>query len=508
MSRFDAIVIGAGINGLAAATVLARRGKSVCILEQSDRIGGMATLRAGDAPELASLLYNLSPVALKDMGLDAKAIGTGPEVPTIALDPGGDHVVVRRGRATTLSGDAHPDAQVFRSLHDRLVRYGELLRRLAEAPPPVDGAPLLSVSGLRQALRLARLGLGVRRLGKPEMRRFLQVLLSNAYDLILDELPEGPLAGLMAADAVRGAAMGPRSPGTVFGLIYRLGHSGRVTLPEGGMSSVMDDLSRAAQSAGCTLRTGAAVTRICLENDAVTGVETSTGETLEARTVLSSLGPKGLTDLAGIGSFDIEAARRVRSLRTRGTVARVAFRLKDDAVPNLPGELMPARIVLAPSADYVERAFTPSKYGEMSDDPVIEAVPVKGADGATWLAANVQYAPTDLSGGWTEKARARLVDRALTALAAPLPDLPAAVTGTQVMTPDQIEAATGATGGHWHHADMALDQLFTLRPGNRMARYAMGPRGLFLCGAAAHPGGDVMGLAGRNAALAVLEGLA
>lgn len=507
MNRFDAIVIGAGINGLAAATVLARRGQSVCILEQAAHVGGMAALRQADGPALAHLLYNLSPAVLAEMGLSSEALGAGPPLATVSLDTGGRHVVVRGERATTLDGAPHPEAAAWARMWRQLTTYGALLRQLAEAPPPAGGGSLLSRAGLAQMRRALRFGLGVRRLGKPEMRRFLQVLLSNAYDFILDDMPDGPLAGLMAADAVRGMAAGPRSPGTVLSLIYRMGHGGDMMAPEGGVGAVMTRLAEAAQRAGCALHTGTGVTRVLLEDDAVTGVETATGAVFHAPVVLGSVGPQELCRLTGVAAFDIEAARRIRVLRARGTVAKVDMLLDTDRIPGLPDDLARGRVVLARSAHDVEAAFTPAKYGALSEAPVIEAVPVTTQDGRTWLSANVQYAPSDLAGGWTEAARQTLADRTLDALGAALPDLPGRVERMQTVTPDQVAAATGAAGGHWHHAELAMDQLFTLRPGNGMGRHAMGPRGLYLCGAAAHPGGDVMGLAGRNAALVALEAM-
>ena len=135
------------------------------------------------------------------------------------------------------------------------------------------------------------------------------------------------------------------------------------------------------------------------------------------------------------------------------------------------------------------------------DAPVIEAIQTD----ANSLSLIVQYAPVDLEGGWSETAKTTLLERTLSALAPHMPGLAASITASEVITPDQIERETGAPGGHWHHAEMALDQILTLRPANLVGRYAFGPKGLFLCGAGTHPGGDVMGLSGRNAARTALE---
>ena len=499
----DAVVIGGGINGLVAATVLARKGRKVCLVEQSGTLGGMAA--GGDSGlRMAHLLWNLSPLVRLEVGMDAhKWPFALTKVPTVALDPEGRHVIVRGNKAQFADGSAHPQAEAYQALIQQLVGYGDLLRRLAEAPPPgIEGA-WTSPATLKELWRLGLFGLSLKRMEKPQMRRFLQVLLSNAYDLILDDLKDGPLAGLMAADAVRGAAAGPRSPGTVFSLMYRLGHGEEICLPEGGMTAVIDGFAEAARKAGVEIRLDTGVARVVLEGDAVAGVETSAGEVIAACHVLSSTGALRTARMAGVEAFDIEATRRMRNVRAKGTAAKINITLKEPLrVTGVPADASPARYVLAPSAAYVERAFNPSKYKAMSEAPVLEVL----QSDATSLSIIMQYAPVDLEGGWTQTARDRLLGVTTAALEAYMPGLSDGIATSEVITPDQIEAETGAPGGHWHHAEMALDQILTLRPTNGMGRYGMGPKGLYLCGAGTHPGGDIMGLAGRNAAQAVLEG--
>ncbi len=505
MTTYDAIIVGGGINGLVAGATLARKGQSVCILEQRDDLGGMATLARDDGPALAHLLYNLSPLALHDIGLDPSTLSfTTAPLPTVALCRARNHVVLRGRSATLPNGKPHPDADAAHTLLGRLLDYGDLLRYLAEASPPGGMAGIKSKS-MRQLLRLGKVGWRAKGMGKAGIRKFLQVLLSNAYDLILDELPDGPLAGLLAADAIRGTASGPRSPGTVFNLIYRMGHGGDVYAPMGTMCAVIDRIAQAARNAGCHIETGKSVSRIVLEGDSVVGVELSDGSELIASMALVNAGPQVALSLTGPAHFDIETTRRIKNIRTRGTAAKVNLKLdKPLSIPGLSDDLAQARLVFAPTADYVERAFNPAKYGEMSQAPVIEAVQTT-VNGTHWLSTIVQYAPSDLKGGWTDAARARLQQITLDTLSQVMPRLSENIKDVQIITPDQIEAATGAPDGHWHHAEMSIDQLLTLRPAAGLARYQMGPKGLFICGASSHPGGDVMGLAGRNAARAVLE---
>ena len=508
---FDVIVIGAGHNGLAAAAALAAKGKSVCVLEKSARPGGMATGGIGSdpaAPGLAHLLYNASPRELRRLGFDGTA-GLR-RIDTVSLDPQGAHVVIGAQGVALTDGTAHPQSDAFLTLRARLVRFAGLLVPLAEAPPPGFEAGLTSLSGLRELSRLAGLGLGLKRLGKAEMREFLRILLSNVYDLLLDDLDDGPLAGAMAADAVRGAYAGPRSPGTVFSLMYRLGQGGTVAVPVGGMAAVAEAYAAKARAAGAEIVTGAEVARLRLAEDRITGVELADGRVFGARAVLSSAGPLQTMRMAGAEHFDIEALRRARKLRCKGTVAKMNLRLK--RMPEFAG-LSPRqtgqRLLIAPSVTYVERAFNPAKYGDLPTAPCIEMVMpglTEAADSDTplYLSAIVGHVPQEPAGGWTEAARSALTDTVIATIARYAPGLADLVQGMELFTPTDIEALTGAPGGHWHHGEMGLDQILSLRPTAGLSRYRLGPRGLYLCGASAHPGGDITGAPGRNSAAQLL----
>ncbi len=303
---FDAIVIGAGHNGLVAAGELARAGKRVCVVERADVPGGMArNVTSGDgvtAPQIAHLLYNLAPDISRTLGVETRSL------PTIGLSPDGRHVLLQAGDLRFADGEAHPEAAVFAVLHDRLTRFAALLGQLSDAPPPKLMEGLAgALSGLRDIGGLAKLGLNLKRMGKAEMREFLRILLSNSYDVLLDELNDGPVAGVLAADAVRGAWSGPRSPGSVFSLIYRLGQGGDVRLPMGGMGAVMAALEKSASRSGAALRYGSGVASVDIEGDRVTGVTLEDGSKVRGRAVLSSLGAAQTMLLAGPSHYDIES---------------------------------------------------------------------------------------------------------------------------------------------------------------------------------------------------------
>jgi len=317
---------------------------------------------------------------------------------------------------------------------------------------------------------------------------------------------------MLAADAVRGNYAGPRSPGTVFSLMYRLGNSGQVHQPKGGMGAVSEAFLSSARKAGCDIRTGMGVAEITVSEDRTTGVRLEDGSVILADFVLSSAGPKQTMGMAGVEHFDVEAARRIRNIRCKGTVAKLNLVLK--SAPEFPGlsiKQQAARLVVAPSVTYVERAFNPVKYDELPTAPTIEFVlptlidPDLWPDGEHVLSAVVQYVPHTPKGGWTQKARQTLTDTILRTLETYMPGLGGLIKQSQLLTPSDIEAQTGAPGGHWHHAEMGIDQILTVRPVNGLAHYQFAVSGLYLCGASAHPGGDVTGAPGRNAALQLLK---
>jgi phytoene dehydrogenase-like protein len=495
-SARTAVVIGAGVNGLTAAAALARKGVAVTVLERAAVPGGMAA-GAGGPAELAQFVRGPHGAVAAELGLSRDELRLGPALPTLALDPEGRHVLIAADGLRFADGGAHPDAAAFAALAGRLDRFARVLAPFLVTSPPRLGG-WASRAGVAQLSRLGRLGLDMRRLGKPDMREFLRVALSNAADMLADALPDGPAAGALALDAVLGARMGPRSPGTVVTLLYRL-MQGPVHRPEGGMAGLARHMAAAAGKQGAEIRYGAAVEEIEVEGDRVSAVGLADGGRVPAGSVLSSLGALPTLRLAGAEHFDAETCRHVRGIRAEGVTAHLSVDLA--AMPDLPGDVAPetARLVLAPSVAAVERAFDPVKYGRVSTAPVIEAALTRTAQGAR-LSASVQYVPADCVD------REGVARAALDGLAAALPGLEPAGE-PQVLLPAEIERITGAPGGHWHHGEISLDQLLTLRPANGMAQYATGLPGLWLCGAGAHPGGDVTGLPGRNAALAALAGV-
>lgn len=507
-TSFDAIIIGGGHNGLTAAAVLARKGKSVCVLEGSGTLGGM--MNAGDAqdpntpPRLAHLLYNLNPLVEREIGLDLQT----RTLKTISLSPDGQHVEIDGERVRSMDGQPHEKSVAFGILHQRFTRYANLLSALSTRTPPKLSGSWTDPDTFGELMALAGIGLKLKGMGKAEMREFLRILLTNVHDLAVDELGDGPLAGALAADALRGAFSGPKAPGTLFSLLYRFGNGAQVSVPIGGMSAAVGAFEDAVRRAGCEIRCCARVERVLVEDDRVTGVRLEDGTTLEAKAVLSSAGPLATIRLAGMENFDVEIARRAKNLRAKGTAAKLNLKLS--ALPtftDLPEPMLGERLLIAPSSEYVERAFNPVKYNRSSEQPALEILlpNANSLETAQWLSAIVSYVPYAPEGGWTDANRDATKQSAISTLEAYAPGISGLIQHAELLTPADIEAETGAAGGHWHHGEMGIDQILNVRPINGMAHYGCGVAGLYLCGASAHPGGDINGAPGRNSALQALK---
>jgi phytoene dehydrogenase-like protein len=511
MAAHDAILVGGGHNALVCAALLAKAGLRVLLLEAASEVGGATR---GDAiadgfrsPGLAHLLHQLSAEVMGALELEKHGLAFAARgLPTTLLSPEGAHRILPAGGAP--EGIDAADAAAWRRLQERLARFAAALRPMLATTPPRLGTRNLGDVGT-----LARLGWSLRRLGRAEMREFLRIAGMNVADLAEDELGDPLLRAGLAFDAVLGAGVGPRAPGTVLSLLFRQAAAGGskpggLALPEGGLAGLSAALRRAAEAAGVAIRTGAPVERIRVEGDRAAGVVLAGGETIAGRLVVSGVDPqRTFLDLLGAEHLDTGFVRRVRNIRARGHAAKLELAL--DALPEprgLPPAALAGRLVWAPSVDHVERASNAVKYGEASAAPVLEAViptlvdPGLAPPGRHVLSAILQYAPAALP----PAAREALADAAVAALETALPGLGRLVRHRRLLLPGDIERDYGMGGGHWHHGELAFDQLFMLRPVPGAQQYATPLPGLYLCGAGCHPGGGIMGLAGMNAARRVL----
>ncbi|HUN71181.1 MAG TPA: NAD(P)/FAD-dependent oxidoreductase [Steroidobacteraceae bacterium] len=513
-SRYDCIVIGAGHNGLTCAAYLARAGRRVLVLEAAEQAGGAAGTHEF-APGFkvsgcAHLLHLMPGWLLEELQLSRHGLRMAAErMPTVALSAAGAlRIPADPESAAQDLGPA--EAHAFRAYSAAMKRLAAALRPLLEAVPP-----RLGTGAWRDRLTLLRLGVKVRLLGRADMRELLRIAGMCVHDLLEEHFENPLLKGALAFDAVLGTNLGPRSPGSVFTLLYRLAAAGgaaaSLAQPAGGLGALTQALAGAATGAGAEIRLASPVARVIVTEDRAAGVVLESGERLEAGCVVSSADPRTtFLRLLGAEYLDAGFVRRITHLRTQGLTAKLHLAL--DRMPRftaLAGAAPTGRLVTAPSAQAVEQAFNDAKYGRFSASPLLEVIVPTAVDPGLAppdrhvLSAVVQYAPYRIAGGW-EGQREQFLETILQTLEGHAPGLRDSVRAAELLTPQDIESRFRISGGNWHHAELALDQFFMVRPVAGAAQYRAPLRGLFLCGAGCHPGGGVMGLAGHNAARRIL----
>jgi len=513
--KFDCIIVGGGHNGLVCAAALARKGRSVLVLEAAAGIGGAAITREF-APGYrvsagAHLLHAMPDSLVRSLDLERHGLRFAARgLPTCALGDRAAPVIFAGG---TVRGAGAADAQAYGAFTAQLGRFARFMSHL-------DGTVPLRLSfGAWEERRAAlALALKIRLLGKRDMREFLRVLGMNAYDLLEDTFTSPLLKGALGFDATLGAEAAARSPGTVLTLLHRWAGQHRagalgLAQPAGGMGAVTAAIAAAARTAGAQIRVGTRVRRIVVESDRAAGVQLESGESIAAGTVISNADPRTtFMKLLGPDHLDTDFMRRIDHHRASGLVAKVHLAL--ESLPTFPGvdaQAAGGRLLVAPSLDYLELAFNPSKYRQAPENPALEITLPSLNDstlappGRHVMSINVMFVPYHL-GAEPASARPRLLGNVLAILERHSPGIGNRVTASELLTPADLEREFGMTGGHWHHGALALDQFYFTRPVPGAAQYATPLPGLYLCGAGSHPGGGVMGLAGMNAAGAVLQG--
>lgn len=505
---FDAIVIGAGHNGLTAATVLAQSGRKVLVLEGSSEVGGGARtvefhpgFKVSPVAHLVNRLHSkvISTLKLEKHGLE---LGKG-SAKTVVLSHNGP-VLLHGGWGERLDGVASEEDRRWGEMRKVLLGQAEFL-----TPFLARKASQLGQFSWRDKAFLAGRAVALRLKGREKFEDFLRMLLICVADVAEECLGDDRLQALAGFDAVLGQRLGPRSPTSLLGLLYKLsggvnGVPGGQVVPKGGMGTVAAAFAASARASGVVLRCGAKVARILVEDYRAVGVVLADGSEIRARVIVSATSPQStLLGLVGAQHLDSGLVRALSILPGKGNVAKLHLAL--DRVPDLAG--MSGRFVIADSLNEVERAFNPSKYGELPERPVFEFVLDKSGapDSACVVSACIPYAPFDLKQGW-DKGRKVLTKAVMSRLEEHAPGIDKTVVHAELLAPPDLEAKYGIPGGHWHHVDMSADRMLMLRPLHELAGYQSTIPGLTLCGAGSHPGGGICGISGLNAAQSVIAG--
>lgn len=521
---YDAIVIGGGHNGLVSAAYLAKAGVKVLLLERRENLGGAAATEAvfpGYQVNTGAFDAGLFlPEIVADLRLE-KHGAQFLENPVVVYAPqmdGGGLALWRDAAQTAaeIKRFSQADAEKYPAyLHWIAEMTGILAEILTLTPPPVPGfTPGMLLPWLRVALK-------ARRLGKRDLMEFVRVLPLPVSDF-LDEWFESPaLKAALGVAGVSGNLLGPRAPGTTVMLLYQALNAGQAGFRSsrfvaGGMGRLSQALASAAVEHEAELRCNAGVARVLLEDGRAAGVVLENGEQIRARMVLSSADPRHtFFDLVGAYHLEVRIVREVKSIRLRGSLARLNLGLRGLPAFRSLGQnpngvdlktLLGGHILLCPNLDHLERAYDEAKYGRFSGQPVLDINiptlldPSLAPAGEHILSANIHYAPTTLqAGSWDEQGPA-LLEAALDVLEGYAPGIHRLVVHQQLITPLDLERRYGLTNGDIYHGQMALDQMLFMRPIPEFSRYRTPVAGLYLCGAGAHPGGGVTGAPGRNAA--------
>jgi phytoene dehydrogenase-like protein len=525
-TTYDAIIIGGGHNGLVAAAYLARAGRSVLVLERRDMLGGCAVteeLWPGFKVSTASYVNSLfRPEIIRDLELKRHGFQMLPRSPSSFTPfPDGRYLMMGPDKEMThreISKFSRKDAEALPKYEAMLERVADFLEpTLVETPPnPWSMRP-------GNLLALLKLGLGFRKLGTDGQKAI--EILTGAANPILDRWFESEeVKATIATDAIIGAWATPSMPGTAYVLFHHVmgecdGVRGVWGYVKGGMGALSEAIASAAREKGAEIRTGAAVARILTSNGMATGVALADGTEFRAKKVISGVDAQvTFLKLMDPRELPTEFADQVRHLDYASGSAKINLALSE--VPdfsclrgNTPGPQHRGTIHLCPTREYIEKAFDRAKYGYISDSPIVEATIPSSLDdtvapkGRHVMSMFTQYFPYQLApdAGTLEENKTRYAERCIDLMTEYAPNFRRSVLNYQVLAPADIERVYGLTGGNIMQGTMSLSSLSFMRPVPGYADYRTPVRGLYLCGAATHPGGGVMGACGYNAAREILR---
>jgi phytoene dehydrogenase-like protein len=521
--NYDAIIIGAGHNGLVAAAYIAKAGKKVLVLERRPIIGGIGATEevfpGFKYSTCAHLASSFSSDISKDLDLKKHGLKILPIDPLL-FAPGldGQSLTIRSDpvkAAEEIGRFSKNDAAKFATFCPLLKRLSGFLLTLYALPLPDHAS-----EGNFNPLELIKAAWKFHRLGEKEMYEFLRVLPMSVSDLLSEWFENDLLKASLAAGGLLGSFVGPRQQGTCFSLLHhQLGRSNGALrtagFVRGGIGNLAQALATAAQERGVEIRTRAEVAKIVTKNGAATGVILESEDELSATNIISSADVKRtFLKLVEPTYLDPHFLLQVRNIRSRGTVAKVNLAL--DRLPNFTGSTDGAAALggivhIAPTLEYLERASDDAKYGRFSKQPFLEITiptitePTLAPAGKHVMSVWMQYAPYQLNGTTWNEQREALGDSVVNLIEEHAPGFKNLILHRQVLTPLDLEQIYGLTGGHLHHAELALDQIFFMRPIPGWSRYHTPIDNLYLCGSGTHPGGGLSGLPGYYAAAEILR---
>lgn len=525
MKTYDAIIVGAGHNGLVNACYLQRAGLDVLVVEKNDWIGGAAVSREltpGFLYSNCSYVCSLfRPEIMRDLELPKYGLQVIAYEGGAVLTQDGDylasyrdHDAHRREYARWSARDAESYQRYARDVTRQCRFIQPLLMRTA--PDPTSLRP----RDVSELVYLARKFAGLSGTEMADMLRFWTMSISDFLDTYFET---DVIKAYLALSGIIGTALGPMSPGTAYVLLHHYmgevdGSVGAWGYARGGMGAVTRALADSLRASGGTIRTGADVERVLVRNGRATGVVLAGGEEVRGRLVVSNADVKR-TFLTLVEEKELPEPflRRVRNFKIRGSSGKVNIALDSlPAFPALPKDSPCLRgdLHFTDSVERMERAYDDWKAGRWSADPFIDMVmpttldPTMAPPGKHFMSCFVQYCPPRVDGReWTDADRDAFAETVIAQIAGYSPGFRERIVHMEVRTPRELEAEVGLTEGNIFQGELTFDQLLFNRPVPGYAQYRSPVSGLYICGSSTHPGGGVMGAPGRNAAAEILRDL-
>ncbi|MBI4821334.1 MAG: NAD(P)/FAD-dependent oxidoreductase [Deltaproteobacteria bacterium] len=523
-TTYDAIVVGAGHNGLVCAAYLAKAGKKVLVLERRHLVGG-ATITEEIYPgfKFSACSYVVSllrPHIIRDLELPKYGYEILPLESTFTPFPDGSYLM----RGPDPHASRRAIAQISKKDAETYPLFSRAMGELGRLVKPIIDNPAPEPTSLNPAelLKLLRLGHHVKGQGDEWTPLHMKMLSMSAVDFLSEWFESERLIGPMSVSGIIGTFLGVRSPGTAYVLLHH--YMGEIDgafrawgLPKGGTGAIARAIADSARALGAEIRTEAPVQRILVKGSSVEGVVLENGDELRAKVVVSGCDPhRTFLEFVGGEHLEPEFAQRVRRMKFRGSSGKVNLAL--DGLPDfkaLPGfgPHLVGDITIAPSVDYLEEAYDDAKYGRFSRRPFMDIVipsltdPTVAPPGKHVMSIFVQYAPYKLAEGadaWPSQ-REAFGDAVIDTLSEYAPNLKSHILHRHVLTPWDLEKTYGLTEGNIFHGELSLEQLAFLRPVAGWTRYKTPVKGLWLCGSGAHPGGGIMGAPGALCAETMLK---
>ena len=523
-ATYDAIVVGAGHNGLTCAAYLAKAGRKVLVLEARDSIGGATAseeIHPGFTFSTCSYVVSLlRPQIIRDLELSKHGLEIMPLDWTFS--PFEDGTSLLRGpdpemNRRNIARFSRKDAERYPLFGQAMSELGRMMKPIIESPIPEPSK--LTPSTIFEALRLGKQFKGV---GEEWLAANLKMMTMSAVDFLSEWFESERLIGPMSVSGIIGTFLGIRSPGTAYVLLHH--YMGEIDgafrawgLQKGGTGGVAMAIARSAQSLGVEIKTGCPVDKVLMTGGEARGVVLQNGDEYYAKAIVSGADPhRTFLGLIGEDRLDEDFTKQIKRFKMRGSSGKVNLAL--DSLPVFPGldqesPALRADITIAPNIDFLERAYDDAKYGRFSREPFMDCVipsltdPSVAPPGKHVMSIFVQYAPYNLKEGpadW-ENQREAFGDAVIDTLARFSPGIKDRILHRHVLTPWDLEQEFGLTEGNIFHGELSLEQLAFMRPAAGWARYKTPIEKFWLCGSGAHPGGGIMAAPGQLCANTMLK---